>query len=271
MPDRSLELGLNELEAEVGDFAGFGRGNNFGEEAWSADQQRQITSSVDSGCRMVYFTEEMDGIPGSYPWSFLQPRSTIALTEGEQTLELPPDFAGLLGDVIPASTAGAAEYRIAIVPYDSLFAARAMNSTMTGRPYMACVTPAKGTTADRGTRWQLELYPINDADRTLQVWYTINPTALTEQKPHPHGGAAMSETFKAAVRAAYEIDFDGEKQGVEAARFYNRLRAAIAADRRNKAMRVGYNGDASDDPYTARPGLHGEWGVPLEVNGVTIL
>jgi hypothetical protein len=112
------------------------------------------------------------------------------------------------------------------------------------------------------------VFPAADADYTLQVWMELSPGPLTPEFPFPYGGAALSETFKAACRSAFEQDFD-HKRDIETARFVERLRAAIAADRKHKPVTLGINGDASDYQNVGRPLQHGSWGVPFTVNGVT--
>lgn len=263
----SLELNLYDLEAEVGDYAGFGLGARFGDTAWKEKQQQRITKAVQSGLRMVYFTQEMEGIPGSYAWSFLRPRTELAIASGSDAVALPEDFNGLVGTVIPASVGGEVQYEIPVVSFSLLYNARALAPTQTGRPLMAHIDAIKGTAVNHGSRYRLQVYPTTDADYTFQVWYEVAPRSLSVAFPHVYGGPGMAETFKAAVRAAYEQDFDNQR-GPETERFIERLRAAIAADRKFKPMTVGLNLDRSDDLGSVHPWLHREWGIPLEVNGI---
>jgi hypothetical protein len=159
MSSRTLETDLYMLQRHVGDHAGYGRGARFVDTAWTVDQQMKIDEAVVSGCRKVYFTEEMDGIPGSYQWSFLQPRSTIELPEGTQELILPRDCNGLLGDVIPASNDGVAQFTLRVVPYATIYTLRSQSPTQTGRPTMCSEQIVKGTTLTQGSRYKLQIWP----------------------------------------------------------------------------------------------------------------
>jgi hypothetical protein len=275
MPDGKLELDLYDLQAEVGDYAGFGVGARFGDKAWNADQVRRITKSVHSGCRMVYYTQSLsdpngkpiDDIPAGYMWSWRQPRITLAIPEGADEIPLPRDFEGFVDDIIPAST-GTAQWPVRIVDYGAVYRLRAQSPSQTGRPMYAAEQIAQGVTPTQGSRSTLQVYPTTDAAYTLQLWVELAPGPLTDEFPVPYGGAALAETFKAAVRSAYEQDFDN-KRDVETARFVERLRAAIAADRKHKPLHLGYNGDRSDSVDYLRPLQHGsDWGVPFTVNGV---
>jgi hypothetical protein len=269
---QTLEVDLFRLQAEVGDYAGFGAGARFDDTAWNADQQRRIDLAVESGCRRVYFTEEMQDIPGSYPWSFLQPRVSLQIASGQSELPLPRDCDGLLGDVIPASTDGTAQWTVRVVSYDQVYKARSLSPDQTGRPTMCCEQVVKGTTLTQGSRYTLQVYPTTDAAYTLQLWISLSPGPLTAEHPVPYGGAPLAELFLSAVVAAYAEKWEkGRPETAEAvAAFQNRLRAAIAADRKHKPLYLGYNADHSDSPGYGRPLAHGSiWGIPLEVNGVS--
>jgi hypothetical protein len=276
----TLATDLWHLQAHVGEHAGFGRGARFDDTEWDADQKWRITDAVNAGCRMVYFTESLlqpngqpiDGIPAGYQWSFLQPKQTVELAEGQTELVLPQECNGLLGDVIPASNDGVAQFSLRVVPYQTVYALRATGS-VTGRPQMCAEAVTKGTAANRSSRYTLQVYPTPDDNYTLQVWYELSPGPLTDENPYPHGGAPLAECFRAAVVAAYCRKWEKGTQNLADANgeFAERLRAAIAADRKHKPLYLGLNSDHSDDVGRGRrPLQHGsDWGIPLEVNGVT--
>jgi hypothetical protein len=207
----------------------------------------------------------MEGIPGNYSWSFLQPRSPVPIAQDATFVNLPRDFNGFVNDIIPVSE-GSAEFRIKVVPYDAIYAIRGESPNQSGRPAYACVEITRGTTADQGSRYKLHVHPANDAARTLQLWYKISPSPLSEEFPHPYGGVPLAETFKAAVVAAYADEWEGGTPAAEMKlqRFREKLRAAIAADRNYKPLTIGYNRDRSDDA-----GLIGlcRHEVPFFVNG----
>lgn len=262
--ESGLTLSQFDLEAEVGSFAGHGLGERFGDPEWPDDVQRDITRAVKSGLRLVYFTQELPGIPGGYSWSFLQPTSEIAISSGVETVPLPDDFGGILGDVIPIGSSGTAYTPVPIVGPGQLYQARALSSTQTGRPTMAMIEPLRGTTPQRGNRYQMRVWPIPDGDYTANVWYYLLPNATSDSLPFVYGGAAHAETFKAACRASWELDMDNTR-GPEWERFVERLRTSIAIDRRNKPLVLGPNLDRSDGDYDD---LHNGRTV-FTVNGVT--
>lgn len=264
----TLELDFFDLQAEAGDFAGYGFGDNqrFNDTKWTDDQLRRINKVVNAGVRSVYFTEELEDIPGSYPWSFLRPRAAFTLLNGTNSVPMPDDSNGILGEIIPVTVNTGATVNVKVVDYSTLYSARSQSPTQTGSPRIAYQAPVKDLAA--GGRWTLEFFPIADADYALQVWHEISPKAPSAQRPRLYGGPPMAETFKQAVRAAYEQDYDGVR-GPETDRFIERLRAAIAADRKHQPLVLGRNLDRSDDIHLGRPVVHGAWGTPLSVNGVT--
>lgn len=268
--ESTLTLNLYDLEAEVGDYAGFGIGARFKETAWSENQESRISRAVNSGVRNVYYTQEMEGVPARYDWSFLRPTSTVSLGSGDTTVPLPDDFNGMLSDSIPASGSGEYHWPIAIVGLGDLYRARSTASTTTGRPCMAYVEPIKGTAPDRSGRYRLQVYPTSDQAYSLQIWYEVAPNALTDALPFLYGGPALSECFKAAVRSSYERDFDNlPPTAPEQTNFRIQLRAAIAGDRKFKPISAGYCGDRSDDRYGWDGGqVHGIYGIPFYLNGV---
>lgn len=264
--ESNLTLDQWQLEAEIGDSAGFGMGSRFGGRAWTDLQQRQITKALHSGLRMVYFTQELPGIAAGYDWSFFNITKSIVLPDGVTSLDMPSDFGGLNGRIIPASSTGDLEFLVAIVGRGELLSNRTRYSDMTGRPQSALIEPKKGTTRNQSNRYTLEIFPTPDADYTLQLDYYIHTDAPSEQLPHVYGGPMHAETFKAAVRAAYERYGLNIADGPEWMNFLERLRTSIKLDGRFKPMTLGPNLDRSDFESTA--GIHDREYVPLTINGV---
>lgn len=266
--ESTLALDKFQLEAEIGRSAGFGRGERYGSNAWDEDQLDDIAISLDSGLRMVYFTSPIPpDVPASYDWTWFQPTANITLPAGQETIPAPADFGGLNGRIIPASTDGSVQFPVAVVGREHLYGARASGSTSTGRPRMLYIEPKKGVQPGKSSRYQFQVFPIPDQEYTLQVWYYTIPDAPTEMLPYVYGGAPHAETFKAAVRAAYERYCLNIPAGPEMLIFVDRLRASVAYDRKFKPVTLGPNLDRSDYGWDWNP-HHRQDFVPLYVNGV---
>lgn len=236
--ESTLAVPKVELERALGVWAGFGRGESFGDRAWSDQQQSRITDSVNSGLRSIYFC--------GYDWSFLHPVTTLSLAESGNTIDLPDDFGGLEGSVTVASSDAGSFEPLKVVGEGAIRAEYARTPSMTGRPGWCAVRPIKGTTALSGQRFQLYVYPTANAAFTLSITYYILPNALKDESPYAYGGAPHAETLIAAARAAYERDYDDMIDGPQQRYFAQRLQQSIAYDRKLKSPHLGYNGDASD-------------------------
>ena len=95
--ESTLALQYKDLLAETGLFLGFGRGEEFGDTAWTTQQQAAIESCVKSGLRNFYWPPPVEGTPSSYDWSFLKPTASLALVSGQSAIQLPDDFGGFDG------------------------------------------------------------------------------------------------------------------------------------------------------------------------------
>lgn len=268
--ESTFALKIADLDSEVGTFAGFGPGDSFGGTAWNSGQLEFIRRSVLSGQRSVYFTQEVrsiDGkimIPGGYDWSFLKPVATVTLVAGANTADLPDDFGGILGRAITATPTNGAGFPIPYVGEGQMYQAE-LSGDSSGRPCWALVEQYKGTSASESTRARLRFWPTADQEYTLKFWYSLLPDAITNAKPYVYGGAQHAETFKAAVRAAYEKDYDGVA-GIETQNFIERLKASISMDRKMKPLEMGRNRDSSDDYGNVSMNHYGRFG--FNVNGV---
>src|SRR5450755_2360306 len=144
MPESTAGMSNTDLQSEVGSFAGYGVGAAFGDSDWDDSQQLRIDRCVRAGCRMVYFTREMEGVPGGYSWSFLKPTSQISLSAGASAITLPDDFGGLESNLIPASGSGESEFTIAVCGAGEIYRERSMAPNNTGRPRIACIEAKRG-------------------------------------------------------------------------------------------------------------------------------
>jgi len=265
MAESTLALSYNELAAETGFFLGFGRGINYGYPAWDPDQQTSIDSCIKSGLRQFYIPMALDGTE-PYDWSFLRPTTKIAFKSGTQVIPMPDDFAALMGPLtISSPFVSVSIWPVQITGVGQIYAAYQQSPTAVGRPVMAAVEPIKDTTPTAGTRSQVRIWPVADADYIFNAVYIVNPNYISPTLPFPYGGAQHAETIRAACLMAAEETLDNEST-VWAAKFQARLAASIAADRRLKPELHGYNMDKSD--WAERYPYNNHWLAQVYVNGV---
>ena len=256
MPESTLSLNYNDLQAEVGSFLGWGMGNTppYTDQAWTTFQLNRIVSAVKSGLRNFFFPVPQQGAP-VYDWSFMRPVTTLTLSAGDATIPLPDDFGGFEGEITLLTSKGLLWHAIKLVNEGQVRERYTYSPNVTSRPQMAALQPLRGTTATQGTRWQLFVYPLPDMAYTLQFQYYVLSDFLDGAFPFPMGGMAHVETILESCLAVAEQRQD-DTPGVHTANFQARLLASIAADRRHKAQSLGYNGDRSDVPVR---GLRSGW------------
>lgn len=258
MSEPTLGMSRDELEASVGRYCGYGRGDKFGEKAWNTRQENNIKAYVKSGLNRFYYPTTDGGGP-PHAWSFLRPTSDISIVSGDRTARLPDDFCNPEGDAAVSTVSGTA--RCTSLQFTGSGAVAQRYSTLpdtTGAPLLLSVRPIKGTTNVRGQRSELYFWPEADQDYTITLTYALLMNSLTDDHPFVYGGAAHSETVLEACLSAAEVLGDDQMQ-LHAAMFQNRLTASIAIDRRNKPAHLGFNADYSDGPNWDRRARNGPW------------
>ncbi len=269
MAEPTLALGLADVQAKLGSYAGWGRGVAFGDPIWPANQQAYLDDAVQSGSRRFYYPEPLPGEKSSYDWSFMKPVATLTFPAGQQAINLPDDFGAPEGPVtVLASGTTTMPWPIQWRNESWLREQYSVIATVTGPPQYAAVAPLKGTSGTVGQRFQLLLFPLTDQAYQLQLAYYVNPDALTLQNPYPWGGAAHAETFLESCLAVLEERLDDEP-GPHAMAFQKRLLASISMDRKVKPQKLGPNLDRSDTERTwDRWAVH--WYAPAATyNGVS--
>lgn len=240
MPEPTLALTKDDLEGAIGLYLGYGAGTPNGGPAWTAETQRVVTVLRKSGERQFYYP----AIEGQlYSWSFLRPVATLTLASGVSIMVMPDDFGGMEGEITASSPTSRLWETVPLTGDVRPLYAR--NPTLTGRPRLATVEPIKGTTPLAGQRSQLYVWPVADADYTLQFSYYVNPDAMTGILPYALGGSQHAETLLAAVHAAAELYLDDVREE-RREYFQERLQASVNADKKLKPQLLGYNRDRSD-------------------------
>jgi hypothetical protein len=264
MSESTLALRKVDIEARLGTYAGWGRGEYFGDEPWTDEQKASIKNCVDSGCRRVYYPAPLEGEPNSHSWSFFRPVTLIALPSGSQSVILPDDYGSFEGNITILTSANGVTAQPWKIQWENEGRIREMytvTSTISGPPMYVCPIPVKDKmpTATQGQRFELLVFPTADQDYTLQATYNINPGCLTDAFPYTLGGPQHSETFLESALAYMELFLD-DRKGIHCLEFDKRLAASIDIDRRARPQRIGYNGDRSDDRDYQRPNMH--WYAP---------
>lgn len=244
--ESTLAVKLDDVAAGVGSYLGFGRGDVFGEPAWSSRQAATVRECWHGGLRKFYYA--------GYDWSFLRPAFTLTILSAARTAPLPDDFGGFEGNLVVTSPSGSvlwADLR-PTVP-ESIDRQYAAMPTTTGRPQWVAERPVKGTGSARGQRKELYVWPIPDADYTFAGRYFILPNALTDSFPYAYGGAQHAETILGACKAWAEITWDNISGGPLSQEFDRLLAQSVQLDKRNKPQLLGRNRDMSDG-YAAYDG-----------------
>lgn len=244
MAESSLNTQLSELQSDLGDYLGTGRGEDFGDRAWLANEVAEITGSIKSGLRRFYFQAQIQGMTSPHSWSFLKPVGTVILADGATEANMPDDFGGLEERLYITSSNGST------IPFEACNPAAitqryAGDPDGTGFPEMVGVEAIKGTTVVKSNRYKLVVYPAADEAYTFSFPYFILPDYLTNAHPFAYGGALHAETIRAACFAAAERERN-DTPGPREAYYQQCLAASIGADRRMKPSFVGYNRDLSD-------------------------
>lgn len=255
----TLAAPWKKLTGEAGRIAGYGRGTDNGDTAFTTDQASNVQLVVEGALRRVYDSGD--------DWSFLRPVRTFTLYEGEKLVTLDDDIGALMGPVTISASDQNLGYSLTKCHITDVYESEGQNPETTGRPLKLCEEPVKDTTPTSGQRQQWHVWPIADQDYTLKASCSINGDYLTGSKPYVYGGAQYAQLFMSAVRAEAELVLLGIKDGSYDAEFQGQLAAARRLDSRNKADSLGTM-RGSGRRYE-RP-LHGHGTVTLSGYGTII-
>lgn len=261
--ESTLADAYRDLIGSLGFEAGYGRGPDNGDREWSDRKLTTLRSVVKSGLRQFY---------GAHEWSFLHPRARLTLDSGSKEMRLPFDFEGCEGPLSLIASSGGTDGRVQVT--NDVRARYARFPDATGRPAFAEKEPIKGTTKDRGQRWQFVFFPEPTAAYTIEFTYKISGDMLSGDLPYAYGGAEHSETILASCLAIWESRIDDIPPGPAAPRYAHwreQLALSVRRDQNKRPDTLGYNGDRSDN-YDRRSGgrYPRDFGWPdLTLNGVT--
>ena len=259
MAPPNLAIQFQELQAEVGEYLGWGKGVNYGERPWTRDKLNRITSCVKSGLRRFYYPPLLPNQRTQYAWQFLKPVANIAFPQGGQWVYLPDDFGQPEGRITISSSVTQTPWPLDVTGIGEILELYQVDPTITGRPTRAAITPTRGTRLTGGAQWQLWIYPLADQDYVFQMRYMLNANYLTGDLPYAYGGAEHHETLLESCLSVAEERLDDVPagQGPHYGAFMTRLAASVAMDARTKPQLLGRNLDRSDgDGYWDRSLLH---------------
>lgn len=242
--ESSLADTYRDVIGGVGFDLGWGRGPDNGEEDWDDNKLRTLKEIVKGGLQQFYNPPpDQSGV--SHQWSFLKPLANLTLASGDRLVRLPDDFKGVDGDRVQVVTStGGQPWSIAV---SGLARAKyVVYPDSTGRPELLEIEPIKGTTKERGQRFQFVVWPQADADYTLQFKYSIQGVMLMGELPYAYGGAEHASTIRASCLAWAELHLDDIGNGPKKSYFMERLATSISMDRQKRPQTMGYNSDNSD-------------------------
>lgn len=215
----NLATTFDEIRSRIGKALGYGTGKD----SWTDRQIEDITFALKDGQRMFYNES-------SHDWSFLKPVESFTIPSGVDEVRLPSRFGFLASRIYFAADENVGPELI-VESAPKVLARRQQDETSTGPPIVAAIDERKpGET--HGQQKYLMVWPTTDAAYTLRMQYSVLVDELTEDSPHPWGGAAHAKTITHACLAAAE-QMSGTI-GIETALYERALRGSIDFDRKVK-------------------------------------
>lgn len=214
---------------------------DFGFEYHTLDhiQKGKVLSIIQSGMQQYYFPPPVENQDGPHTWSFLTPVRQVITKSGDNTIELPAEFTGIIGDLTYQS--GNGRKVIPVVPEMQL-RQRASSDARSGLPEYAAVRPVHvpGTPLPEGngpTRvfYELLLYPTPDTEAdalVLDYRSQVVPQAITDLTDYDlpvFGGPNHTELILASCLAIAEQRYKGGP-GTYSLKFIQDLKAAVQVD-----------------------------------------
>lgn len=173
----------------------------------NADDEADIHECMDDGLFNFY---------NAHTWSFLRKRTTIATVASDYDLDLPADFAVLVGGML--HYAADSQYgAVTLTSVDEIDSMR-MATNGTNRP-LYCAIHAKESTQAAVQQLEILFYPTPDAAYTLTYQYELKRYQIRTETPYPLGNEVHTQTILEAMLCEAELKKNGEI-GVHHARMY---------------------------------------------------
>jgi hypothetical protein len=179
----------------------------------------RVDSIIDSALRLFYYPnpsqftiadateaqkERLKRAP--HQWSFLQKSYSLSITSGTAIYDLPADFSNFLDEPISA------DGRIAIVTAAHLRQLLS-SATASGDPKYIAVE-AKSHDGTSSQRMEAILFPVPDANTTINVRYGVAATGLSSTKQYPHGGQEHADVAQHSSEGVWPVDEPDDGLGI---------------------------------------------------------
>lgn len=239
------------LRVECGEYLGYD--GDFA--VWNHDEVSRVESCVSSGLKRFYFPPSVAEEEERHQWSFLSPVTTLDVTSGTATYDLPSDFVGGVKEfTLPSNLP------VSIISEAELRAVQGKEGAANDEPKFAAIRPkAASGTAEQA--WEVTFYPTPDSSYTLSYAYQRNPALLSSSVTHPYGGTEHAETILESVLAVAEERYKEDGDRHQAA-FKERLAGSVMLDQRLKSV-TGQSWDITEPDYGTYQYFHREVGVFL--------
>lgn len=248
MAESTLQLTTTQLRKEVALHMGYR--TEYG--GLLQHQQDEVDWIINEGLRRFYSPPVLPGESRPHQWSFLTPRTTLALVAGTTTYTLPDNFGGIVDPFTYAS--GTSRAPIGVVTDEEL-RRRATISSSSGNPTCVAIVAkvssddSPNATPDIPTRWQAVFWPTPSEALTLTYRYYVIQDAPTTTL-NPPGGSLFGHVIRASCLAVLEDRLNHNRPNsstVHATRFREILASAVGMDRRMNNPRIlGVMTDTSD-------------------------
>jgi hypothetical protein len=231
MPDSTLSITYDDLQAEVGEFLHYGPDAS----SWSAEETKRVDRIIQAGVRQFYYPPAMEGIELGYEWSFMRPGATLVTVAGTRTYDLPDDFSKVVGEMYYAvDVFNRAIVEVPIGRIDELLQA---NDDSDFPRFFA--VRFKASTGATGQKHEVLFWPKPNDAFTLSYRYDAYAGKIDQLNyRNPLGGMKYGECIIESCLSVAERRGNDEA-GIHEQQFQRLLMAAVAMDRRNSAQRYG--------------------------------
>jgi len=166
-----------------------------------------------------------------HDWSFLHITQTITLADGDYDYDMPDSFTVSDGDWNLQSD----NQPLQRVAEPMLEQMRRRDGAVEGVPKYVAIRPKSTTPGADGQRFEALFHPTPDKTYTAEHRGRVNPDMPTPAAPYFWGGEVHSETIRAAMLAALELDNEGMRAELQA-RYLDQLQSSMQLDKEKGRM-----------------------------------